>query len=435
MTPFSHLRCLYKQFSGGRRLLHSAICSLCLFLLPTTALAATQPEIALRLSKSAILEGEPVWVLASVTNSSDREMVWNPGDYCSSWQKPVKADLDNERTPDNVIVCPHGEIPANAAAMSCVLGQNVVHLHPHQTVTQRFLLEGQFTLTTAGEHTVHLTLHPKYTLSQEINAVFLPGSALPAVEAALPLRIPPKNDVALLAIEQQLAKEASRPFMGAVVSAEQVNLAEIEKQQTLRGLSRYPVSGMESTFREWMTQQRFSSTARSGLTRLNTAEAHTILLQAAKTQQRQEQSSSLAALIATHQADDLSVLLDLLGSLNPTVHREAILGLGKVGGETAIPALLRLIHAGVTQDRNDALSALSDIRSHQAVRTLIDLLKEPTPISEARWPLYSLTHHQVGFDPNTQTPEQLAAAWEQWWNEGGKDAPLYDSLSSCINAD
>lgn len=413
-------------------MLPATIGVLALSLLPTVASASPEPQVSLSLSKSAILPGEPVWVLVTVTNGTDREMVWNPGDYCSTWQKPVKSELDDARTPDNVIVCAHGELPANAVATSCTMGQNVVHLHPHQTITQRFLLEGRFSLTSVGEHTVHVTVHPKFTFSQEVNAVFLPGSALADVEAAIPLRILPKNNAALLAIEQQLVKEVSVPFVGMVVSRDQLTLRDNDQQQTLLGIGRYPVAGMEATFRDWITQPRFSSTARIGLRHLDTPAAYAILLQAAKDQQGQEQFASLAALIAMRHADDLPILLDLLSSSNPTVRREAILGLGKVGGEAAIPTLLHLIHAGATQDRNDALSALSDIRSHEAVRALIDLLKEPVPIPEARWPLYSLTHYRDDFNPKVQTPEQLATTWEQWWNEGGKDAPLYDSLSSCL---
>jgi hypothetical protein len=111
----------------------------------------------MELSKSTILLGEPVWVLLTARNPSKAPLKFNPGDYCfMDGLMPVVAVVP-DAAPGNgkSEKCQYGGVGGN-----CFTGGNTTTLSPEQSVTWRYLLEGNFHFVHAGIYRMELTSHP-----------------------------------------------------------------------------------------------------------------------------------------------------------------------------------------------------------------------------------------------------------------------------------
>jgi len=109
------------------------------------------------------------------------------------------------------------------------------------------------------------------------------------------------------------------------------------------------------------------------------------------------------------------------------------MGVGYLGGDSAVAPLLQIVRNGTSADRQQARFALGNTQSGAAVRALIDLIAAPNiehPF-DAEGVLFVLTHHRLALATPRRTIAQTFDAWQQWWDGGGKDARVYSPFE-CV---
>ena len=75
-----------------------------------------------------------------------------------------------------------------------------------------------------------------------------------------------------------------------------------------------------------------------------------------------------------------------------------------------------------------SLGALKEIVRRCDLMVTNDVL-DPTM---AEWQLFVLTHHHLPRVTYFRTPEQTHEGWQQWWDAGGKNAPLYSPFECAL---
>jgi hypothetical protein len=400
---------------------------------PTMGQTVAPPTVTMQFSSDRILLGEPVWVLVTARNDAGTAIQWNPGDYCFMFaQQPVTAEVPGAAPGSGKPEpCSYGAIGGN-----CMVGGNTTEIAPGESVTWRYLLEGDFHFTHAETYQVALTPHPGkvYPIPSE-NAATLVRPA--RVTETLTLMVLPKDDAALLAREKQMAAEMESEILSQkhtpITKAErEASWREMQNvRQVRRGLAVQPAPGMESVFVHWLQLPNdFEGDAITGLRNLNTEESRAVLVAIAKTPDKPNsytQESATAALAEMRDRHYYPLMVQLLVSPDEVVRRAAIVGVGSLGGEAGVAKLVEVARTGNEIEQEDALSSLGNTDSGAAVEALIDLMTAKNlhhPL-DAEWPLFVLTHHRLESVKYLRTPEEAHEAWQQWWNTEGRNAPVY----------
>jgi hypothetical protein len=270
-------------------------------------------------------------------------------------------------------------------------------------------------------------------------------AAAPApIKQTLTLEVLSKNDAALLAREKQMAagveaeiltvKRAPAPDSEEERAAIWIQMQNV--RQVRHGLASQPVSGMEPVFEHWLRLPNdFESDAIAGLKNLNTKDSRAALAELAKTPSKPNSSTQEGATRSLAEMGDRQyypLMVQLLTSPDLNLRRAAIAGVGKLGGESGVAQLIEVLRTGSIVEQNDVLTALGNTNSRAAVKALIDLMgaKDAKGPVVAEWPLFVLTHHRLEQVTYRRTPAQTHEAWQQWWDAGGKNAPVH-SPSEC----
>jgi len=389
-------------------------------------------EIKMELSKNTILLGEPVWVLLTARNVSKAPLKFNPGDYCFMDGQMPEVAVVPDAAPGNGKLerCQYGTPSGN-----CMMGGNTTTLAPDKSATWRYLLEGNFHFVHAGTYRVELTSHPgkAFQSGNPPSAV----SAKPApVTQTVTLKVLQQDNAALLALEKQMASDIAAEIMSpkrAAVTMEDREASFRESQNIRRvrsGLAAQPAPGMEQVFEHWLQLPNdYDGDAIAGLKNLNSKESRGVLATIAETPNKPNsyiEESATYALSDMGDATYLPLMVKLMASPNERVRRAAIQGVGKLGGDAAVPVLLQEMRTAPTIERNDAMSALGDTKSREAVKALIDLTGgSGSDYQNTWWPLFVLTHYRLPQVTYRRTAEQTHDAWQRWWATGGKNAPVY----------
>jgi hypothetical protein len=362
--------------------------------------------IQMAFSKPSYLLGEPVWVNVTVRNVTTAPLTVDTGDYCFAFgMRPLSAEVPEAEPGDG---SRNGKRTSGGrGGGSCFVEQNRIVLQSDETVNHRYLLEGNFHFTLPGVYQVNLHLGR-------------------LAYRTLILDVLPANPAELLTRERELAAR--------------IDPHDKEAWQTSYGLSLHPVAGMEPVFREWLsTGWTTSFAAITGLKTLNTPAARGILAEVASGTLGPGGSSGTEWLAtdALSESGDQSyapLMVQLLDSPNHDVRRKAIVGVGRLGGDTQLDRLVTIARTGeglvmgVYFERQDAIRGIGDSQSRRAVQLLISLFTlaiaadQPTSSDYA---LKILTHHAMPPLRNGETLKQHQARWQEWWNANQSIAPIY----------
>ena len=386
------------------------------------AQSTPQLDVQMKFSKPAIVLGEPVWVNLTIRNLSSVPVAIDPGDYCPDFgTRPLTAEIANATPGDGHRErCVYGDPPG-----SCAQGADATVLQPSTAVSHRYLLEGDFHFTHPGVYRVLLHLHLKSRPAQATDVgPFIVNDETP-VSRTLMLSVLQPKPAALLAEERHLAVT--------------VNPAtDKEAWQTNYGLSEHPVAGMESVFLQWLVRDNVSDDmAITGLKNLNTSEARKKLAAVASGKQARAPteagSAQWVAAEALSKLGDRSyapLMIRLLSNPDRDVHRSAIYGLGRLGGDAELERLAAMARTKTGLDQGDAYDALSDSQSRRAVPILIDLITHTSDPRTAwsNWPLTVLTHYMLPNRRYLPTPRQAQSAWQRWWDANRRTARIFSEF-------
>jgi hypothetical protein len=253
------------------------------------------------------------------------------------------------------------------------------------------------------------------------------------------LVILPKTDAVLLVRERQAAADVEAALLRldtrSVNSLDERVAAARERSnlaQRRHGLAVHPAPGMEPVFVHWMELSNdFANDAILGLKKLNTPASRAALATLARAPSKPNtstQDGATAALATLGDRQYYPLMVDLLASADERVRSEAADGVANLGGEDGVAKLLAELRAGRNVPR--AVFALGNTASRAAVKGLIDLMAtdQGHTTVNARWPLYTLTHHQLPDVSVPRTAEQTYREWLQWWETVGKDGPVYSKF-------
>jgi hypothetical protein len=202
----------------------------------------------------------------------------------------------------------------------------------------------------------------------------------------------------------------------------------------LDGITAYPAAGMEPFFvsRLDATHGDYGSyQAATALYHLNTPLARADLAKAI------EDGSNRDAWLAQYlglmgDTSYLPLLERLTNDADSGMRQSAVLALGALGGESALPQLGSLVEkANSDADRNNAIMALGNTATLKAVPFLLSLFNgtwdSANPVG---FSLFLLTHHQLSPE-EYRTPQTTSAAWKEWWAQNQTTARAYHPWEDC----
>ncbi len=422
-------------------------------------------DIQMRLTKASILLGEPVWVDVAVTNRTPEPLRISMGSACFG-HRQLQVEIP-EAEPGS------GERKRCGRSIdggSC-LSSGPYLLDSGKTLTTRYVLAGDFRITHPGIY--HVLLQKRVDYAREFQRTepsefSRNASDQSAKETAL-LEVRPADPAKLLAIEQALVKEVTSnsaeppPPVAALQASpdrearqKALNAWQYEtlgkKAALAEGLANFPVAGMEPIFEGWLINDGGFGYGLLALQKLNTPESRRLIAQAADPPEdlyllwrkhvyfADTQPSAAVRLLGIWRAGAVRVLVELgatsylplLEKLSSDtnedaeVRAQAILGLGLLGGESELPKLTALVQSATnTRDRSDAIQAMGDAASLQAVPLLISFFTLPDADQPSRstYALTTITHHSL--PPDIQTIPEAQALWQDWWEHNKDTARAY----------
>jgi HEAT repeat protein len=425
--------------------------------------APAQPQdidIQMRLTKTSILLGEPVWVDVIVTNRTTQPLRISMGSACFG-NRPLSVEIPEAESGS-------GELKrcGGLNGGSCLSAAPSL-LDSRNSFTQRYVLAGDFRITHPGAY--HALLEKKVSYAVAVpgdSFQFMGNAPEQTAKETVVLEVRPADPAKLLAIEQALVTEATAPYAepplpAAALQAPSDSEARrkaldarqyetMAKQTAIaEGLANFPVAGMEPVFDDWLVSGK--NFGLLGLRTLNTPESRHLVAQAADASEglyrlwRQHvyfadaqlaaaprlfgiwRSGAVSALVDMGDASHLPLLEKLSGDDSAEVRQQAILGLGLLGGESELPKLVALVeNATNPHDRSDAIQAMGDTASLKAVPGLISFFTLPDADEPSRstLALTTITHHSLP-PADTRTNKETQALWRDWWEQNKDTARAY----------
>jgi hypothetical protein len=116
------------------------------------------------------------------------------------------------------------------------------------------------------------------------------------------------------------------------------------------------------------------------------------------------------------------------GALDDEIRVSAVLGIGRLGGESAVRALTPALRSASAAVRQAAVEALGNTRSATAVPVLIEMSADETVHNDVCGALSTLTH--LGWCGGV-LPGEEQALWRQWWSDRQSRLLLYGN-DQCV---
>lgn len=428
--------------------------------------------IQMRLSKTIVMLGEPVWVDVTVTNRSADFLMVEMGTNC-----PGDGSL--------TMAIPGAEPGRRQMEHRCYWGSagscswpGPSLLAPGDSLQKRHVLAGDFRITHPGHYTIQLKSDIGYATAPngEKRPELMRDALSQTTTGEISLDVRDADPVQLLRLEQgmaaEYAKEIPQKLEPVTSPASLKNDSATQRSRDLQdahrleafdaksmlaaGLAEYPVAGMEPVFDDWLTDSNVAGYyGLRALYLLNTAEARAMLARVAEGSSdlyerwgknvhgaspdpdqaqklKQEafanwRSSAVHALARMGDPSYAPLIEKLTSDPRSIVRQEAILDLGLLGGNHELPKLMGIIRNDPdTNDRLNAITAMGDTQSLKAVPLLIQLFS----LSDALRPTFTnlalttLTHHFVRYDEQ-RTAAEYQAIWQQWWEQNRSTAQAY----------
>jgi len=418
---------------------------------PIKMLAQQNLSIGMKMTKTTVMLGEPVWVDVAVTNRSGETIRLDFGNECYG-NNPLKVQIPNAEA----IVKPATRCGAGVAG-SCPTGA-LPSLADGETMTRRYVLAGDFRIVRPGSYDVLMEKTIRYApVSAGTSELNLAPSSTNQQTAKQKdtLLVGPADPAKLLALEETIAQAAMErpveaPSLTNSIDGKLLDRASLREQSHLRqqassettlfrystaeGLAAYPVAGMERIFRSWMGSGTFDTYGLWGLKRLNTPTARDQLAEMAASQEQLQnswvQSFRFQAIDALAELGDTTyvpLVERLLGDPSHEVQRAAVRALGLLGGKDAVPLLAARARTRPTKyDRSEAITAMGNTASLTAVPMLLEFADMPDADepSASFYALNRLTH--LGFpNPLGRSAADVKSEWTQFWMAHQANARAY----------
>jgi len=396
-------------------------------------------DIGIKLTKTAVMLGEPAWVDVSVTNRTHEAQYLEFGVACMGL-KPLKVQIPAaEPGPKELKRCGQG------IGWSCSSGA-LPSVQPGDTLIRRYVLDGDFQIVRLGSYEVLLEKVVRYApVSSNRSDLALTASVekQQTANSTLVLQVDATDSGKLLSLEQEYARTAiERPAVPKfpVYSADgkpndivaQME-ASMRRDVTAAGLAAYPAAGMETIFRGWVGSHQYNAYGLQALKRLNTAAAREALADIAGSQAQPQdtwvQSFRWQAINALADLGDrkyVPLLEHLIHDSDASIRSAALQGLGRFGS-AELDLLAGIARDGNTiDDRLEAIRAIGDTASLKAVPLLIELADIPDADQPATSyiALRELTHLDFPSPAHRPLPE-IKSAWRQYWNQHRQTAGAY----------
>ncbi|SRR6266403_913644 len=366
-----------------------------IFVLPGATTA--QIEGRLYLDKTNYLVGEPIFLNFELTNKGHEPIVFLSGSSyssCGGYKIDVSTGppLPNQSCLDGV-------------AVSCIAG--VWALAPGEIRKDKILVNFAHDLTRPG----HYIVHASRTLAKI------------KIEAEFEILVAIGNDEALVPMFQ--------PFLADLSS--KIEERQIEAARVIGSLA---PAFLEATIVSMVDSPVTRPYALIGLRHLNTARSRQRLAKIVQDTSGYSYDKEQAIKYLSEMGDTkyFPLLLDEAKKWEPNQARDYVLAAGRLGGQAAMPYVVSLLGSSEPFSRGNALMALPETGSRQAVPLLIEALKDPdTNLGRlASLGLIQLTHRSPfengriwGGSPSGEYPD-----WTRWWSIHGSDAAIYKA-SQC----
>ena len=384
-----------------------------------SAPAFAQVRVDIRPEKPSFLEGEPVYLVADITNI---------GQYPIGFGA-VGHDL--EFAIDGMRPYPWRERCANTVGY---VGHPVIdHLPtmaPGRTHAFRYVLRGYrlrpgtHQLRVSGEAPVDWYTEAPILRPNEPSAAPIPHRRGDTVEGALVdhavrLTIQPSTEQDLRAVFEPLVRAAQSTASGILARAGIYEMAPPFLVDTIAEMARDSNSGPGSAY--LALSDINTPSARAHLRRLHD-----------DSRNLGYRVSIVRALALTGDADNLEFFVSLLPgrSAEPDdrVRREAIHGLGCIGGDRAAAAIGAGTRSTAGEIRRAAVYALGSTSSRVAVPLIIEAAgRDRESFDTACEPLRTLTHYDWCHNDSgdQETLRRKHAQWMAWWKRNGSRLPIY----------
>ncbi|MBV9270276.1 MAG: HEAT repeat domain-containing protein [Candidatus Eremiobacteraeota bacterium] len=253
------------------------------------------------------------------------------------------------------------------------------------------------------------------------------------------LTVSRSNPQKLLAIERAQAQRAITILLRAALQRSAENDELRERCALAEGLAAFPTPGMEPNFTTWLDRQDFFEYGLLALYHLNTPQARAILAQHVGATSgglpppdyQIERWLAVEYLSKMGAQSYLPIFEKLVDDPVHDVQRSAVFGIGWLGRGKDLDLLARLARNGKTmQDRIDALQAIGESGSLEAVPVLIDLFTLPNadqPVSSNNF-LNELTHHEI-LEASHADLARAQLLWRAWWTQNQQTARAYPPIN------
>jgi len=417
----------------------------------TSALAQQDLDIHIQLTKTTVLLGEPVWVDVSATNRTKQALFIDFGTACAG-QKPLKVQIP---AAEPAVIEPRR---CDGGTMGSCSSGSIPTLQPGETLTRRYVLDGDFRITHTGSYKVLFEKMIRYApvASGDSDLYLAPTRATQqTAESTAELNVEAADPEKLLALEKADAETAmEKPPDPPLPSSSQDGIplekaalkkamdrfhavqleSMLDHDRIAEGLSKYPAAGMEPVYLSWLESLRYTTYGLLALKRLNTPAAREALAKVAESQAKPNDSwfqsfrpQAVDALADLGDKTYLPLIERLLHDSNSSVQLSASSVLGLMGGEAELDLLAERARNGPTEGiRVEAIRSIGDTASLNAVPLLIDFVDLPDADEPdvSYYALRTVTHLEFP-DPAHRPLHEVQSAWQQFWSLHQLNARAY----------
>jgi hypothetical protein len=395
---------------GGRRAIvriAALVISSCLGL--TFCAAAQSLQGRFFTVKSTYLVGEPVFINFEFINKGHKS-VWigtGFGDPCFN-QSPITVEDASPARREWKTALDCGPIGYGG---SCLFSD--IEIKPNQSHSGRIFVNHYYQLDQPGDYEVKIDRN-----------VYVEDAPIPSGRA-VPVEMMGDVDIQVVQGSEQELESAFQPVLRDLASTNfqrrwqdvqaVTDLAQPFFEQTILDLSKNPGD-------VWA--------AIEGLYKLNTKRSRDRLAELAEHGESDMiRERAMGALAASGDTDYLPVFFRRAQTLKGYEQVVAIESAGLLGGDKAVPFLLKFLRSPDPQVRGAAVRGLAGTASRNAIAPLIQETLDPGPNvrRDANLALTQLTHRSVSYDPSSAGIDLGLnyQKWLNWWLTQGRNAATY----------
>jgi hypothetical protein len=389
-----------------------AFCALTVLACPSLF---SQVDVTARTDKSDYIVGEPVFVVVDVKNVGTDPVGYSYGDS----RVTLTVEGVEKRKAPNIRNCFRGAGFFGGGAY----GSHVPLMKPGESVAFLYLLKeyaltsGDFVLHAGGKAGVRWSNNP------------VPGPLAPP---------PPKHrtgdpipgemfDVTLtLTVRDGSEEELRRRFAPYVEEA--ANYEWERRPRAREAIAEMAPTFLEKTILGFAEDPNYANLAVKGLGQIHSTESRKDLVElfdrSADLRLRCDIVRALAEMATPDQFEFFfSLLPGRSAKLDDDIRVYAALGLGQIGGDQAVDALVNAPTSPNPEVRGAIIVALGNTRSHQAFPVLIDLYSDAANRDNVCGALASATH--LSWCDGSGEVEAAQSKWRKWWQRNGRTIRLY----------